>query len=95
MGRPPAPDASRASKRGGCKAPGNPSGAATLDGNGNDRRNGEKAVNYAEAEARVQAAVTTLARLLGRQIAREQFERLIGTSDNAQARKGEDRHQDV
>ncbi len=34
------------------------------------------------AEARVQSAVLTLARLLGRQIAREQFQQLHAANDN-------------
>ncbi len=36
-----------------------------------------------EAEARVDAAVATLARLLGRRIAREQFDRRAAANDNA------------
>ena len=35
------------------------------------------------AEARVRSAVLTIARLLGRQIAREQFERQASANDNA------------
>ena len=37
------------------------------------------------AEARVQSAVLTIARLLGRQIAREQFTQLHAANDNRQA----------
>ena len=39
------------------------------------------------AEARVRSAVLTIARLLGRQIAREQFERQASANDNAPAGK--------
>ena len=39
----------------------------------------------AGAEARIDAAVMTLARLLGRQIAREEFERSRAANDNAPA----------
>ena len=54
-------------------------------------RNGDKpgrpaagiaANDNGSAEARVQSAVLTLARLLGRQIAREQFERPDCANDN-------------
>ncbi|NIA72038.1 hypothetical protein HBA54_25895 [Pelagibius litoralis] len=41
------------------------------------------------AETRLDTAVLTLARLLGRQIAREAFERLSAANDNRQA--GDDR----
>jgi hypothetical protein len=34
------------------------------------------------AEARIDAAVLTIARLIGRQIAREEFERLSAANDN-------------
>lgn len=34
------------------------------------------------AEARIDAAVLTIARLIGRQIAREEFERLSADNDN-------------
>ncbi len=36
-------------------------------------------------EARIESAVMTLARLLGRRIAREEFDRLDGANDNAPA----------
>ena len=36
-----------------------------------------------EPEARIDAAVLTLARLLGRRIAREEFDRLEAANDNA------------
>ena len=45
------------------------------------------------AEARVQSAVLTLARLIGRQIAREQFMQQDAANDNRPAGKA-DRHQD-
>lgn len=37
------------------------------------------------AKARIDAAVLTIARLIGRQIAREEFERLSATNDNRPA----------
>ena len=37
------------------------------------------------AEARIDAAVMTLARLIGRRIAREEFDRLDAANDNAPA----------
>ena len=43
---------------------------------------GVAANDNGSAEARVQSAVLTLARLLGRQIAREQFERRDCANDN-------------
>ena len=43
------------------------------------------------AEARVRSAVLTLARLLGRQIAREQFERAVSANDNTPVRETGDR----
>ena len=42
------------------------------------------------AEARIDTAVTTLARLLGRQIAREEFERSRPANDNAPASEAGD-----
>ena len=42
------------------------------------------------AEARIHAAVTTLARLLGRQIAREEFERSRPANDNTPASEAGD-----
>ena len=44
----------------------------------------------AGAEARIDAAVTTLARLLGRQIAREEFERSRPANDNTPASEAGD-----
>ena len=44
--------------------------------------NGRAANDNGAAEARIQATVIVLARLLGRQIAREQFERLRAANDN-------------
>lgn len=44
--------------------------------------NGTAANDNDGVEARVDAAVTVLARLLGRQIAREQFDRLCTANDN-------------
>ena len=43
---------------------------------------GVAANDNGSAEARVQSAVLTLARLLGRQIAREQFTKLHAANDN-------------
>ena len=43
------------------------------------------------AEARVEAVVLTLARLVGRQIARETFENLGGANDNAAVGKTDER----
>ena len=45
------------------------------------------------AEARVRSAVLTIARLLGRQIAREQFEKLHSTNDNVPVGKAGDRQE--
>ena len=45
------------------------------------------------AEARVRAAVLTIARLLGRQVAREQFERLASANDNVPVREAGDRQE--
>ena len=45
------------------------------------------------AETRVQAAVLWIARLLGRQIAREQFERLKSANDNTPVREAGDRQE--
>ena len=61
---------------------------------GSDNRNGgngSAANDNGAAEKRVQAAVTALARLLGRQIAREQFERLCAANDNLPESKSGDR----
>jgi len=43
------------------------------------------------AEARIDAAVMTLARLLGRRIAREEFDRLDAANDNAPASEAGER----
>ena len=42
-------------------------------------------------EARIEAAVMTLARLLGRQIAREEFRRLEAANDNTPAKDAGER----
>ena len=56
--------------------------------NGSGRRRDRVAANdNGAAEARVRSAVLTIARLLGRQIAREQFERQASANDNAPVRK--------
>ena len=47
--------------------------------------NGITADDIAESEAQVRSAVVTIARLLGRQIAREHFGRLEAVSDDAPA----------
>ena len=53
------------------------------DGSKRERPAGGAAANdNGGAEARVQSAVLTLARLLGRQIAREQFMQLDAANDN-------------
>ncbi|MDE0532804.1 MAG: hypothetical protein OXI01_15345 [Albidovulum sp.] len=44
------------------------------------------AVMRGEAEARIDAAVVTLARLLGRRIAREELDRLGTANDNVPAK---------
>ena len=49
------------------------------------RAAGVAANDNGSAEARVQSAVLTLARLLGRQIAREQFAQLHAANDNRPA----------
>ena len=51
----------------------------------NDNRppNGQDAGQAADASARVDAVVLTIARLIGRQIAREHFEALQAANDNA------------
>ena len=45
------------------------------------------------AEARVRSAVLTIARLLGRQIAREQFQRLETANDDTPVRETGDRQE--
>ena len=56
-----------------------------------DGGNGTVANDNEAAEARVDAAVTVLARLLGTQIAREQFEGLCAANDNPPAPDSGDR----
>ena len=48
-------------------------------------RRGEAANDNGAAESRVESAVLTLARLIGRQIAREAFERTETVNDNTLA----------
>ena len=56
--------------------------------NGSGRSGDRVAANdNGAAEARVRAALLTIARLLGRQIAREQFERRVAANDNRPAGK--------
>ena len=56
--------------------------------NGSSRSKDRVAANdNGAAEARVRSAVLTIARLLGRQIAREQFERQASANDNAPVRE--------
>ena len=50
---------------------------------GNAVMRGAAANDNGEAEARVDTAVLTLARLIGRRIAREELERLDAANDNA------------
>ena len=45
---------------------------------------------HAGAEARAKAALLTIARLIGRQIAREEFERRIAANDNRPAPKDDE-----
>lgn len=51
--------------------------------NDNHPPNGKGAARGADASARVDAVVLTIARLIGRQIAREHFEALQAANDNA------------
>lgn len=51
--------------------------------NDNHPPNGKGAARGADASARVDAVVLTVARLMGRQIAREHFEALQAANDNA------------
>ena len=48
-------------------------------------RRGVAANDNGAAETRLGAAVLTIARLIGRQIAREEFERLSAANDNRRA----------
>ncbi len=63
------------------------------DGNGRERAplHGTAANDNGEPEARIDAAVMRLARLLGRQIAREQFARPEAANDNAPEKEAHDR----
>ena len=60
-----------------------------------DRTGGERALsrrtatNYSGPEAQIEAAVMTLARLLGRQIEREHFDRLHAAADTPEDKAGE------
>ena len=54
-------------------------------GSGTPRLGRGQAGTGSGAEARIDAAVMTLARLLGRRIAREEFDRLDAANDNAPA----------
>ena len=55
-------------------------------------KRGEAANDNGAAESRVESAMLTIARLIGRQIAREAFERRNAVNDNAPALDaGEDR----
>ena len=54
-------------------------------------KRGSAANDVSTAESRVESAVLTIARIIGRQIAREAFERLHAVNDNAPASEaGED-----
>ena len=62
--------------------------------NGRERPPDRMAANdNAAAEARVRSAVLTIARLLGRQIAREQFEQMASANDNVPAKETGDRRE--
>ncbi len=62
--------------------------------NGSGRRSDRVAANdNGAAEARVRSAVLTIARLLGRQIAREQFERQASANDNPPVSEAGDRQE--
>ena len=62
--------------------------------NGRGRSTDRVAANdNGAAEARVRSAVLTIARLLGRQIAREQFQRLETANDNTPVRETGDRQE--
>ena len=63
------------------------------DGNGRERErlHGPAANDNGGPEARIDAAVMRLARLLGRQIAREQFARPDTANDNAPEKEAHDR----
>ena len=63
------------------------------DGNGRERAplHGPAANDNGGPEARIDDAVMRLARLLGRQIAREQFARPEAANDNAPEKEAHDR----
>ena len=62
--------------------------------NGSGRSGDRAAANdNGAAEARVRSAVLTIARLLGRQIAREQFERQASANDNTPVKETGDRQE--
>ena len=63
------------------------------DGNGRERvpLHGTAANDNGGPDARIDAAVMRLARLLGRQIAREQFARPEAANDNAPEKEAHDR----
>ncbi len=62
--------------------------------NGSGRSTDRQAANdNGAAEARVRCAVLTIARLLGRQIAREQFERQASANDNTPVKETGDRQE--
>ena len=60
------------------------------DGRGRPRLRGAAANDNGGPEARIRAAAMTLARLLGRQIAREEFTRIEAANDNAPASEAGD-----
>ena len=65
-------------------------------GDGDGCGNGGIAANdNGGSEARIAAAVRTIARLIGRQIAREEFNRLCAANDNAPSGKSGDRQQET
>ena len=51
---------------------------------------GDAANDNGAAETKLKAVVLTIARLIGRQIAREEFERLSVTNDNRPALKADE-----
>ena len=51
---------------------------------------GDAANDHAAAQARAKAALLTIARLIGRQIAREEFERRLAANDNRPAPKADE-----
>ena len=67
--------------------------AMQRDGNGRkrERLHGPAANDNGGPEARVEDAVLRLARLIGRQIAREQFARAEAANDNAPESEAHDR----